>query len=87
MSLYASLGTGGARVNQAQVVKLAETIQQRQARITDLEARTVPSTTHEVRDQREETAKNIVASIRALALKCKQLSDRSALTMSHKNLS
>jgi hypothetical protein len=61
---------------KAQVVKLAETLQQLQARIIDLEAQTVPSTPQEVCDQREEFFKNIVASIRALALVCKQLSDR-----------
>jgi len=38
----------------------------------------VSSTPQEVRDQREETTKNIVESIRALTLECKQLSDRRA---------
>jgi uncharacterized protein with PIN domain len=65
---------------EAQVAKLAETLQQFQARIDELEARTVPSTPQEVRDQREESAKNTVASIKSLALACKQLSDRSART-------
>jgi DNA-binding transcriptional MerR regulator len=43
---------------EAQVKKLAETIQQLQARITELEAQAVSSTPQEVRDQMEETAKN-----------------------------
>jgi hypothetical protein len=49
------------------VVKLAETIQQLQVRITELEAQAVSSTPQEVHDQREETAKNTVVRIRALA--------------------
>jgi septal ring factor EnvC (AmiA/AmiB activator) len=77
MSLCARLGTGGEESVEAQVVKLAETLQQLQARITELEAQTVSSTPQEVRDQREETAKNTVASIRSLTSECKQLSDRS----------
>jgi hypothetical protein len=40
-----------------QVAQLAETIQQLQQRITDLELRTVPSTLQDVRDQREVTAR------------------------------
>jgi hypothetical protein len=51
---------------EVQVVKLAETIQQLQARITELEIQAVPSTPQEVRDQREEAAKNAVVRIRAL---------------------
>jgi chromosome segregation ATPase len=51
---------------EAQVVKLAETIQQLQARITELEAQAVPSTPQEVHDQREETTKNTVVRIRSL---------------------
>jgi hypothetical protein len=43
-----------------------ETLQQLQARITDLEAQTVPSTPQEVHDQREETAKNTLIRIRTL---------------------
>jgi folate-dependent phosphoribosylglycinamide formyltransferase PurN len=43
---------------EAQVVKLAETIQQLQARITELEVQAVPSTPQEVCDQREEATKN-----------------------------
>jgi hypothetical protein len=63
---------------EVQVVKLAEAIQQLQVRITELEIQAVPSTPQEVRDQREEAAKNAVGRIRALASECKQLSDRSA---------
>jgi hypothetical protein len=51
---------------EVQVVKLTETIQQLQARITELEIQAVPSTPQEVRDQREEAAKNAVVRIRAL---------------------
>jgi hypothetical protein len=58
---------------EVQVVKLAETIQQLQARITELEVQAVPSTLQEVRDQREEAAKNAVGRIRALASECKQV--------------
>jgi FtsZ-binding cell division protein ZapB len=60
---------------EAQVVKLVDTIQKFQARIVELEARTVLSTPQEVRDQRE-SAKNTVASIKSLTSACKQLSDK-----------
>ena len=65
---------------EVQVSKLAETIQQLQARITELEVQAVPSTPQEVHNQREEAAKNVVVMIRELASECKQLSDRSAQT-------
>jgi molecular chaperone GrpE (heat shock protein) len=65
---------------EAQLEKLVETLLQFQASITKLEARAVSSTPQEVRDQREESSKNIVASIKSLALACKQLSDKSAQT-------
>jgi uncharacterized protein YdcH (DUF465 family) len=74
------LAQEGKESVEAQIVKLAETLQQLQARITELEAQTVPSTLQEVRDQREETAKNTVVRIRSLTSECKQLSDRSAQT-------
>jgi hypothetical protein len=64
-------------------VKLAETLQQLQSRITELEAQTVSSTPQEVHDQREETAKNIVARIRSLTSECKQLSDKSSQSYEH----
>jgi hypothetical protein len=81
MSLCARLGTGRRKSSvEAQIVKLVETLQQLQARITELEAQTVPSTPQEVRDQREETTKNTVVRIRALTSECKQLSDRSTQT-------
>jgi hypothetical protein len=51
---------------EVQVVKLAETIQQLQVRIMELEIQAVPSTPQEVCDQREEAAKNAVVRIRAL---------------------
>ena len=63
-----------------QVALLAETIQQLQQRITDLELRTVPSTSQDVRDQREATTRGTVERIKALAMECKQLSDHSAQT-------
>jgi hypothetical protein len=43
----------------------------------------MPRTLQEVRDQSEESAKNTVASIKSLALACKQLSDRSTQTYEH----
>jgi hypothetical protein len=63
---------------EAQAAKLAETLHQFHARIAKLEAQTILSTPQEMRDKRDESAKNTVASIRALASACKQLSDRSA---------
>jgi hypothetical protein len=56
---------------KVQVVKLAETIQQLQARITELEVQAVPSTPQEVRYQREDAVKNVVGRIRALTSECK----------------
>jgi hypothetical protein len=41
-----------------QVEKLVEVIQQLQQRIADLELRAVPETPHDVRDQREATARS-----------------------------
>jgi chromosome segregation ATPase len=63
-----------------QVEQLVEAIQQLQQRIADLELRTVPDTPQDVRDQREATARSTVERIKALAMECKQLSDRSAQT-------
>jgi hypothetical protein len=63
-----------------QVEKLAEAIQQLQQRITDLDLRTVPDTPQDVRDQREAIARSVVERIKALAMECKQLIDRSAQT-------
>jgi hypothetical protein len=51
---------------EVQVAKLIETIQQLQARITELDIQAVPSTPQEVHDQREEATKNAVIRIRAL---------------------
>jgi hypothetical protein len=65
---------------EVQVVKLAEVIQQLQARIMELEIQVVPSNLQEVRDQREEATKNAVVRIRSLTSKCKQLSDISMHT-------
>jgi hypothetical protein len=65
---------------EMQVGKLAEAIQQLQARVMELELQAVPSTPQEVHDQREEASRNAVERIRALASECKQLSDRSAQT-------
>jgi chromosome segregation ATPase len=61
-----------------QVEQLAEAIQQLQQCIADLELRTVPETPQDVRDQREATAQSAVERIKALAMECKQLSNRSA---------
>jgi predicted nucleic acid-binding Zn-ribbon protein len=61
-----------------QVVQLVEAIQQLQQRIADLELQTVPSTSQDVRGQREATARSTNERIRSLALECEQLSNRSA---------
>jgi hypothetical protein len=61
-------------------VKLVDTIQQLQVRITDSEVQEVPSTPHEVRDQRKEATKKTIIRIRALASECKKLRDRSVQT-------
>jgi hypothetical protein len=50
-----------------QIVKLDETIQHLQTRITELEAETVTNTSQEVHEQTEDTAKNTLIRIRALA--------------------
>jgi predicted nucleic acid-binding Zn-ribbon protein len=60
----------------AQVAKLTENLQQFQGRISKLEAQIVLITPQEVCDQREESAKSIVESIKSLTSTCKQLSDR-----------
>jgi hypothetical protein len=61
-------------------VKLVETIQQLQVRITYLEVQEVPRTPQEVHDQRKEATKKTIIRIRALTSECKQLRDRSAQT-------
>jgi hypothetical protein len=63
-----------------QVAQLMEVIQHLQQRITDLELRTMCNTQSAVRDQREATARSAVERIKALAMECKQISDRSAQT-------
>jgi hypothetical protein len=65
---------------EIQVGKLAEAIQQIQARVTELETQAMPSPPQEMHDQREEAAKNAVERIMTLASECKQLSDRSVQT-------
>jgi transcriptional/translational regulatory protein YebC/TACO1 len=40
----------------------------------------VPNTLHDVRDQRDATARGTVERIKALSMECKKLSDRSAQT-------
>jgi hypothetical protein len=65
---------------EVQVMKLAEAIQQLQARVMELELHAVPSTPQEVRDQREKAAKSAVERIKSLASECKQLSDISEQT-------
>jgi len=49
-----------------QVVQLEEVIQQLQQCIADLELRVVPETPQDVRDQREETARSVVETLKAL---------------------
>jgi hypothetical protein len=65
---------------EIQVGKLAEAIQQLQAKVAELELQALPSTPQEVRDQREETARSAVKRIKALVAECKQLSNQSAQT-------
>jgi cell division septum initiation protein DivIVA len=62
------------------VGKLVESIQQLQERVEELELQVVSSSPQEVQDQREQTARSIVERIRALASKCKKLSNQSAHT-------
>jgi hypothetical protein len=61
------LAQEGKESVETQILKLTETLQQLQARITELEAQIVPSTPQEVRNQREETTKNTLVRIRSLA--------------------
>jgi hypothetical protein len=63
-----------------QVEKFAEAIPQVQQHIADLELCTVPETPQDVRDQREAIVQSAVERIKALAMECKQLSNRSAQT-------
>jgi hypothetical protein len=72
--------SGLAQMEGETVGKLIEVIQQLQARVVELELQAVPSTPQEVRDQQEETARSAVERIKALALECKKLSNRSAQT-------
>jgi hypothetical protein len=67
-------------VVEVQVMKLVEAIQGLQERIMELDIQAVPSTSQEVCEQREESAKSAVERIRTLTSECKQLSDRSAYT-------
>jgi hypothetical protein len=62
------------------VVKLVEAIQHLQVRLMELEIQAMLSTSQEVRDQREEDARNVVERIKTLTSECKQLSDRSVQT-------
>jgi hypothetical protein len=64
-------------VVEVQVMKLVEAIQQLQARVMELELQVVPRTLLEVHDQREEATKRTIGRIRALALECKQLRNKS----------
>jgi hypothetical protein len=63
-----------------QIEKLTEAIELLQQRITDFELRTMPDTPQDVRDQIEATAWSAVERIKALAMECKKLSDRSSQT-------
>lgn len=63
--------------------KLAEAIQQLQARVVELQLQAVSSTPQEVWYQREEIARSAVERIKVLASECKKLSNRSAQTYEH----
>jgi hypothetical protein len=65
---------------EIQVEKLVEAIQQLQARVAELELQALPTTSQEVRYQREEIARSIVKRIKELALECKILNNHSAQT-------
>jgi hypothetical protein len=52
---------------EMEVGKLAEAIQQLQARVMELEIQIVPNTPQEVHNQREEVVRNAVGRIRELA--------------------
>jgi hypothetical protein len=62
---------------EIQVEKIVEAIQQLKARVAELELQIVKTTPQEVRDQREETARSVVEIVKALALECKLLKNRS----------
>jgi hypothetical protein len=68
---------------EIQVGKLTESIQQLQERVMEIEIQAMSSTPQEVCDQRELIAKSAVEIIRALALECKKLIDRSGQTYEH----
>jgi len=69
-----------AEIVKKQVGKLAETIQQMQARVAELETQAMLSIPQEVRDHREKSTRSVVERIRALASEYKKLSDQSAQT-------
>jgi hypothetical protein len=60
------------------VEQLAEAIQQLQQHITDLDLRTVPETSQDVRDQREATVQIPLERIKSLTMECKQLTYHSS---------
>jgi hypothetical protein len=66
-----------------QVGKLVEYIHQLQSRVAELELQVVPRTPQEVRDQREETTRSTIETIKVLASECNKLSNRSAQTYEH----
>jgi vacuolar-type H+-ATPase subunit D/Vma8 len=63
-----------------QVEQLMEAIQHIQQRVEDLEFRTMPNTSQDVRDQREVTAQSTIERIKDFSMECKQLSDCSSQT-------
>jgi hypothetical protein len=63
-----------------QVEQFTEAIPQLRQHIVDLELCIVPETPQDVRDQREVIVQSTVERIKALAMECKQLSNRSAQT-------
>lgn len=58
--------------------RIIQYVRQFQARIVGLEARYMPGTLQEVRDQRAEAIRNSIANLKALAVECKKLSTTSA---------
>jgi hypothetical protein len=65
---------------ESQVGNLIESIQQIQARVSELELQVVLRTPQEVWDQREEITRRGVKRIKALASVCKKISNLSAQT-------
>jgi len=65
------LAQEGQELIEVQVMKLVETIQELQVRITELEIQAILSTPHEVHNQREQATKNVAIRIRSITTECK----------------